>query len=103
MAATLTIHGTEYDVEKDFSWGELMLVEELSGVPLGAPNAFDAMAVLGACVFVVMKRTDAALAWEDFVKQPMMLNDEREEADESARVNRAAKRAAKQRPPKRAA
>jgi hypothetical protein len=35
LGAVLTIQGKQYDVEKDFTWAELMLVEELGGVPLG--------------------------------------------------------------------
>ena len=93
MGATLRIGGNEYDVEKDFSWEELMLVEELGGVPLGREGAFESMAVVGACVFVVMKRANAELTWQEFVKQPMDITDERDDAAKPA----------KKRPPKPAA
>lgn len=103
MGATLRIGGVEYDVEKDLSWEELMLAEELGGVPLGREDAFESMSVLGACVFVIMKRKTPALSWEEFVKQPMDITDARDDDDAPAPVNRAAKRAAKKRPPRRAA
>jgi hypothetical protein len=67
LAATLIIAGKEYDVEKDFTWAEILLVEELSGVPLGRSGAFDSMGVIGAFVFVIKKRADKALTWEKFV------------------------------------
>ena len=91
MGATLSIGGNEYDVEKDISWEELILIEELSGVPLGTETAFQSLAVIGACVFVITRRTETGLTWEEFVKRPMDIKDERE------------KRAAKRRPPKPAA
>jgi hypothetical protein len=57
--------------------------------------------VLGACVYVVVKRDEPDLTWDEFVKRPMDIADERDE--EPAPANRAAKRAAKRRPPKPAA
>lgn len=80
MGVSLKIAGKDYDVEKDFTWEELMLVEQQSGVPLGRDGAFDSMAVLGAFVFVVLKRADEALTWEQFVKQTIDFS-EPEEAE----------------------
>jgi hypothetical protein len=64
---TIRIGGKEYDVNRDFTWRELLTVEELSGQPLARDAAFQSFAVLGAFVFVVMKREDASLAWEGFL------------------------------------
>jgi hypothetical protein len=50
--------GQQYDVEKDFTWEELMLVEQQSGVPLGRDDAFESMATVAAFVFVIEKRDD---------------------------------------------
>jgi hypothetical protein len=71
LGAVLTIQGKQYDVEKDFTWAELMLVEELGGVPLGRDDAFESMSVIAAFVFAIQKREDDALTWEAFVKQPI--------------------------------
>jgi hypothetical protein len=76
LGATLTIGGKDYDVEKDFTWAELMLVEELGGVPLGKEDAFESMAVIAAFVFSIQKREDDALTWEAFVKTPIDVQDE---------------------------
>jgi hypothetical protein len=73
LGATLTIGGKDYDVEKDFTWEEILLVEELSGVPLGRRGAFDSMGVVGGFVFVIQKRADPALSWEKFVSGSMEL------------------------------
>jgi hypothetical protein len=78
LGAVLTIQGKQYDVEKDFTWAELMLVEELGGVPLGRDDAFESMAVIAAFVFSIQKRDDDALTWEAFVKQPIDVKDETE-------------------------
>jgi hypothetical protein len=102
LGATLRIAGSEYDVEKDIAWEELILIEELSGVPLGTETAFQSLAVIGACVFVITRRTETDLTWEEFVKRPMDITDERDEPAAKP-ANRAAKRAAKRRPPKPAA
>jgi hypothetical protein len=103
LGATLRIAGSEYDVEKDIAWEELILIEELSGVPLGTETAFQSLAVIGACVFVITRRTESDLTWEEFVKRPMDITDERDEPAATAPANRASKRAAKRRPPKPAA
>jgi hypothetical protein len=76
LGAVLTIQGKQYDVEKDFTWAELMLVEELGGVPLGRDDAFESMAVIAAFVFSIQKREDDALTWEAFVKQPIDIQGE---------------------------
>jgi hypothetical protein len=64
---TIDVEGKTYDVEKDFTWRELLTVEELGGVPLGRPGAFESMAVGGAFVFVVLKRSQPELTWEAFL------------------------------------
>lgn len=94
MAATVIIGGKEYDVERDFSWEELMLVEELGGHALGSDGAFESMSTLAACVFVIVKRDEPDLTWEQFTKRPMQIEDERSEAA----AKPAAKKAAKTRP-----
>jgi hypothetical protein len=96
MAATIRIGENEYDVEKDFSWAELMLIEELGGRALGSESAFESMATIGACVFVVVKRDEPDLTWEAFLERPMDLTDERPDAPE------AKKPVAKARPTRRA-
>jgi hypothetical protein len=88
LGAVLTIQGRQYDVEKDFTWEELMLVEQQSGVPLGRDNAFESMTVVAAFVFVILKRDDEGLTWEAFVKQPIDVTDETAE-QESPRPTRA--------------
>lgn len=75
MGAVLTIQGKDYDVEKDFTWAEIMLAEELGGVPLGADDAFERMTVIAAFVFAIQKREDEALTWEAFVKTPIDIQD----------------------------
>lgn len=90
MGAVLTIQGKQYDVEKDFTWAELMLAEELSGVGLAKDDAFESMAVIAGFVFVILKRDDDALTWEAFVKQPIDVKDETEaEAEAKPRPTRA--------------
>ena len=64
---TVRIGGKEYDVNRDFTWRELLTVEELGGVPLARDEAYETFAVMAAFVFVVMKREDAALMWEGFL------------------------------------
>lgn len=71
MGAVLTIRGKKYDVEKDFTWAELMLVEQQSSVPLGRDDAFESMTVVAAFVFVILKRENESLTWEEFVNQPI--------------------------------
>lgn len=75
MATVLTIQGKDYDVDRDFTWEEIMLVEELAGVPLGRQGAFESMAVIGGFVFAIQKRADETLTWEQFVKQPLEVTD----------------------------
>lgn len=71
MGAVLTIQGKTYDVEKDFTWEELLLAEQQSGVPIARDDAFESMAVIAAFVFVVLKRSEPELTWTDFVKRPI--------------------------------
>jgi hypothetical protein len=85
VGAVLTIQGKEYDIEKDFTWAELLLVEELSGVPLGADNAFERMTVIAAFVFAIQKRQDESLTWEAFMQTPIDIKDETETADPEKR------------------
>jgi hypothetical protein len=63
MAAgpSIRIGSKDYDVNKDFTWRELLTVEELGGVPLARDGAFESFSVLGAFVFVVLKRDDPTL------------------------------------------
>jgi hypothetical protein len=89
LGAVLTIQGKKYDVEKDFTWAELMLVEELGGVPLGRDDAFESMAVIAAFVFAIQKREDDALTWEAFVKQPIDIQGEAEEKPRPTRAKAA--------------
>lgn len=70
MAASgpiVRIGGKEYDVNRDFTWRELLTVEELGGVPLARDEAYETFAVMAAFVFVVMKREDESLMWEGFL------------------------------------
>lgn len=90
MGAVLTIQGKDYDVEKDFTWAELMLVEELGGVPLGADDAFERMTVIAAFVFAIQKREDDALTWESFVKTPIDIQDGSEKKPRPTRAKDAA-------------
>lgn len=69
--ATITVKGKEYDVNQDFSWKELMLVEELAGMPLGSRDAFLATSTGAAFIFVILKRTDNQLTWEQFLESPV--------------------------------
>jgi hypothetical protein len=85
----LTIQGKKYDVEKDFTWAELMLVEELSGVALGADDAFERMTVIGALVFAIQKREDESLTWEAFVRTPIDIQGEDEPEGKKPRPTRA--------------
>lgn len=85
----ITIQGKKYDVEKDFTWEELMLVEQQGGVPLGRDDAFESMSVIGAFVFVVLKRENEALTWTEFVKQPIAVSSGDEEPEKKPRPTRA--------------
>jgi hypothetical protein len=70
MAASgpiVRIGGKEFDVNRDFTWRELLTVEELGGVPLARDEAYETFAVMAAFVFVVMKRDDESLMWEGFL------------------------------------
>lgn len=67
----ITVKGKSYDVNRDFSWRELITVEELSGVPLAADGSLDHFIVGAAFVFVVMKREDKSLEWEGFLDRPV--------------------------------
>jgi hypothetical protein len=76
MAATqdtsqINVKGKSYDINKDFSWRELITVEELAGVPLAADGALDRFIVGAAFVFVVMKREDKTLEWDGFLDRPI--------------------------------
>ena len=64
---TIRIGAKEYDVNRDFTWRELLTVEELSGQPLARDDAFESFGVIAAFVFVIQKRDDPALAWEGFL------------------------------------
>ena len=64
---TIKVKGREYNVNKDFTWRELMTVEELSGFPLGRPDSFESTAVAAAIIFVVLKRDEKELTWEAFL------------------------------------
>lgn len=94
---TITIRGKDYDLNRDFSWRELITIEDLSGVPLGHDGAFESLTVLGACVFVVLKRDDEKLKWEGFLDGN--IDDITEDEPEPP----AAKKGAAKRPPKPAA
>jgi hypothetical protein len=61
------IGGKEYDVNRDFTWRELLTVEELGGVPLARDEAYETFGVMAAFVFVVMRREDDKLTWEQFL------------------------------------
>jgi hypothetical protein len=77
LGAVLTIQGKQYDVEKDFTWAELMLVEELGPAFRSAGMMrSNRMTVIAAFVFSIQKRDDDALTWEAFVKQPIDVKDE---------------------------
>ena len=93
---TIRIGGKEYDVNRDFTWRELLTVEELGGVPLARDEAFESFGVIAAFVFVVMKREDQTLMWEGFLDGN--IEDLAPEEPEPAAKKRAAKR-----PPKPAA
>jgi hypothetical protein len=69
---TIRIGAQEYDVNKDFTWRELLTVEELAGYPLAEEKSFNHMAVIGAFVFVIQKRDDASLMWEGFLDSSIM-------------------------------
>jgi hypothetical protein len=64
---TIKIGEKDYDVNRDFSWRELLTVEELGGVPLGRDGSFESMSVMAAFVFVVLKRDDVTLEWAGFL------------------------------------
>lgn len=66
---TIKVKGKAYDVNKDFTWRELITVEELGGVPLGTDGALDSMAVGGAFVFVILKREQPDLTWDAFLDE----------------------------------
>lgn len=95
--ATITIEGVEYDVNKDFTWAELMEVEQRGGQPLGRDGSLDSLSTVAAFFFVVRRRKDAALTWEQFVSEPIPNMDPEPEAEpaEKAAAKRAAKRAAR--------
>lgn len=78
-APSITVKGREYDLEKDFTWKELMLAEELAGTPLGRDDALETMAVGAAFIFVILKRTEPALTWEQFLDSPV--SDSSEDGD----------------------
>jgi hypothetical protein len=82
---TIRIGGKEYDVNRDFTWRELLTVEELSGTPLGRDDAFESMGVMGALVFVIQKREDQSLRWEGFLDgsiSDLISDDEPDDEDE---------------------
>jgi hypothetical protein len=64
---TIRIGAKEYDVNRDFTWRELLTVEELGGQPLARDDAFESFGVIAAFVFVIQKRDDPTLAWEGFL------------------------------------
>ena len=64
---TIRIGAKEYDVNRDFTWRELLTVEELGGQPLANDKAFESFGVIAAFVFVIQKRDDPTLAWEGFL------------------------------------
>lgn len=67
----ITVKGKSYDINKDFSWRELITVEELAGIPLATNGALDHFIVGAAFVFVVMKREDKTLEWDGFLDRPI--------------------------------
>lgn len=69
---TIRIGAEEYDVNRDFTWRELLTVEELAGYPLAEEKSFNHMAVIGAFVFVIQKRDDASLMWEGFLDSSIL-------------------------------
>jgi hypothetical protein len=90
VGPTIKVKGKSYDINKDFTWRELLTVEELAGLPLGSSGALDSMAVVGAFVFVVMKRDEPALMWEGFLDGgPDDIEDPEEEKPARARPTRA--------------
>lgn len=92
-APTIEVKGREYDLEKDFTWKELMLAEELSGTPLGRADALDSMAVGAAFIFVILKRTDTELTWEAFVDSPVAAS-QNANGNGASRPTKAAKKSA---------
>jgi hypothetical protein len=100
MAAgpSIRIGSKSYDVNKDFTWRELITVEELGGVPLARDGAFEAFSVLGAFVFVLLKRDDESLADVGRVPRPQHQRPHRRHG--RRRGDDAAKPAAKRRPTK---
>lgn len=95
-AVTIKVKGKDYDINRDFTWDELIQVEDIVGKPLNENGVLDSIRTGAAFIFVVLKRDDSELAWADFIKRPLS---EFEQPDEEP----AAKGAAKARPTRRAA
>ena len=96
---TISYGGKEYDVNRDFSWGELLTVERLGGVPLARDDAFDSLSTMAAFVFVLKRRDDKSIEWESFLLgniSDLLGGDDEPEPEPK-------KPAAKKRPPKPAA
>lgn len=81
---TITIDGTDYDVNKDFTWQELIEVEKLSGLPLGRDGSLDSLAVIAGFFFIVKRRVSPGLTWEAFTAEPMPAQNEPDETADGA-------------------
>lgn len=68
---TITIDGTDYDVNKDFAWQELIEIEQLSGLPLGRDGSLDSLSVIAGFFYIIKRRANPQLTWQEFVKEPM--------------------------------
>lgn len=91
----IRIGAKSYDVNSDFSWRELLTVEELAGQPIARDEAFESFGVIAAFVFVLQKRDDASLRWEDFLNGSIEDVTGEDEPEDEAK-----KPAAKRRPTK---
>lgn len=67
QAQTITVQGKTYDVNKDFTWAELMAVEEFAGTGLAADGAFDSVAVAAGFIFVILRRENKTLTKDEFL------------------------------------
>jgi hypothetical protein len=85
LGASVEVHGKNYDIDRDFEWRELITIEELAGIPLGRPGSLEYAVVGAALIFVVMKREDESLTWEEFLKTPPPKGDDESEAEPKAK------------------
>lgn len=97
---TIRIGAQEYDVNRDFTWRELLTVEELSGQPLANDKSFESFSVIAAFVFVIQKREEPSLAWEGFLDGNISDITSGDEPDDDADEAGAKKPKAKPRPTK---